>query len=471
MSLLFKTNLASRELGALVLDPHFDEEKGREKWLEDKNPLSKQEGFESCPQDEKKLASTIISLAAPGSIDTIEIDTSHFLIGHAPYALLEATYTKDPLAKDTHWTSLLPKTSLEGHSKNTFSPKAHGVFSHIRLKTPQGGIARLRLYGECKADFLSLDANKDYELTGLLNGAKIIALSDPSILEAKNLLLPFEAKSKQDGLLHEKKEGFFLTIALSKPGFVSKVTLDTSTFKDNFIKSAFVESIHSKDLAKEKDVRRQPLLENIKLTSAKKHVFLTASKEKAPLPTTHIKLTLPSPGGLSRLRVFGAFDLSGSLNELKTQPLLHGFLKCCHIEDWAKKLIQKRPYSSTLDLLEKSSAIWQELKDSDFHKALDGHPKIGSKNLSQKKQSWEKKEQSGASDPHHREIFASLNQTYFEKFGYIFLICASGQSASSLLSALEKRLQNSKEDEWPIVKKELKKITHLRLVKLSYDIS
>jgi OHCU decarboxylase len=140
-------------------------------------------------------------------------------------------------------------------------------------------------------------------------------------------------------------------------------------------------------------------------------------------------------------------------------------LECCGSRNWAAQLLAARPFQDISQLETMATDIWWRLAPTDWLEAFSKHPKIGEKG---KVSQWSSEEQSGmnsaATDTAKK--LRALNQTYFEKFGWIFIVCATGKSAEEMLSLLEARLPNRPEDELPIAAAEQNKITLLRLRKL-----
>ena len=140
-------------------------------------------------------------------------------------------------------------------------------------------------------------------------------------------------------------------------------------------------------------------------------------------------------------------------------------LECCGSARWVEKMIAERPYHSQADLEETASALWQGLQTADWLEAFSKHPKIGEKG---KVSQWSAQEQSGMDSAalETANRLAELNQVYFEKFGFIFIVCATGKSAAEMLSLLEARLPNEPDKELGIAAGEQDKITILRLRKM-----
>lgn len=164
-------------------------------------------------------------------------------------------------------------------------------------------------------------------------------------------------------------------------------------------------------------------------------------------------------------------DIS-AFNNLPKERVVDSLLECCSAPRWAERLADQRPFDSTSALLESSDACWAEMGEQDLLDAFDGHPKIGDPDSLKKKYASTKdlatSEQSGvhlASDETIDEL-ATYNQSYLEKFGFIFIICATGKSAEEMLASIKNRMSNSRERELSVAAEEQRKITNLRLMKL-----
>lgn len=160
------------------------------------------------------------------------------------------------------------------------------------------------------------------------------------------------------------------------------------------------------------------------------------------------------------------------LNRAATTEAVATFLDCCHSRRWAEALAGSRPYASPEALLRVSEDAWQLLGQSDWLEAFAAHPKIGDIHSLRKKYAstaaMAANEQGGvkAADERTLEELARLNQIYLEKFGFIFIVFATGKSAAEMLAILQSRVNNSREAELRNAAAEQKKITRLRLERL-----
>jgi allantoicase len=160
------------------------------------------------------------------------------------------------------------------------------------------------------------------------------------------------------------------------------------------------------------------------------------------------------------------------LNALPAAEAEDEFLKCCGSKRWAHEMAHDRPYESLDAVVANATGIWWSLKPRDWLEAFRSHPKIGEKKtsdpVSAQSQKWSSQEQAGTANASREtaEEFALLNRAYEQKFGFIFIICATGKTSEEMLSALHERLEHDAEVELPIAAAEQSKITELRLKKL-----
>lgn len=160
------------------------------------------------------------------------------------------------------------------------------------------------------------------------------------------------------------------------------------------------------------------------------------------------------------------------LNSLPENEANEEFLKCCGSRGWAKRVTAGRHFASLDELIAESERVWWSLAPDDWLEAFHSHPKIGEQKAAAptavEAQRWSEDEQSGIRDSAQQTIdaLAQSNREYEEKFGYIFIVCASGKSSEEMLAILRERLENDAEEELRNAAAEQAKITELRLRKL-----
>ena len=161
-----------------------------------------------------------------------------------------------------------------------------------------------------------------------------------------------------------------------------------------------------------------------------------------------------------------------TLNSLSPEQANAEFLKCCGSGTWARAMNEARPFATVAQLLVTADNVWSSLSSEDWLEAFRAHPKIGDKKAattqSEQAQKWSAQEQAGTQEAtaETKAALAEGNQEYQDRFGFIFIICASGKSAEEMLASLNDRLQNDPETELALASEEQRKITRLRLEKL-----
>lgn len=160
------------------------------------------------------------------------------------------------------------------------------------------------------------------------------------------------------------------------------------------------------------------------------------------------------------------------LNSLTVEQAMQCFMQCCTSRAWVSAMVQSRPFVDKNDLAEKADLAWKNLAETDYLEAFDGHPQIGNVDTLRAKYANTKAlasgEQSSVSEASEQVIaaLAKGNADYLEKFGFIFIVCATGKSAEQMLALLQARIPNDKATELVNAAEEQRKIFHLRLEKL-----
>ena len=141
---------------------------------------------------------------------------------------------------------------------------------------------------------------------------------------------------------------------------------------------------------------------------------------------------------------------------------------CCDVPRWVDGLLAKRPYGDLAALTAVADQSLRELDDDEVDRALQAHPRIGDRPQGAGTEAaWSRREQSGVgADPEVREALAEGNREYEQRFGRVFLICATGLSAEQMLTSLRRRLTHDDATEVAVVREELRKIALLRLAKV-----
>jgi 2-oxo-4-hydroxy-4-carboxy-5-ureidoimidazoline decarboxylase len=163
-----------------------------------------------------------------------------------------------------------------------------------------------------------------------------------------------------------------------------------------------------------------------------------------------------------------------SLNDLPLEKARDTLSRCCGSQRWVSAMLARRPFESTPALFEAAREVWQGLERDDYIEAFGHHPRIGddlgelakrfarTASLSLREQS-----KVAQADGATLQALRDENQRYFERFGYIFIVCATGKSAEEMLDLLRERGGNDPQRELAIAAEEQSKITALRLSQLT----
>lgn len=152
-------------------------------------------------------------------------------------------------------------------------------------------------------------------------------------------------------------------------------------------------------------------------------------------------------------------------NALEEHAALAALHEACASRTWARRLLAARPYATTEDLYAASDAAMADLTTEDLHEAMAGHPPIGRPEPGDPASAREQSGMAGAPDALKAEML-ELNLAYQEKFGHVFLICATGRTGEQMRDAVKERLGNAPEQEREIARTELGKINRIRLARL-----
>lgn len=162
-------------------------------------------------------------------------------------------------------------------------------------------------------------------------------------------------------------------------------------------------------------------------------------------------------------------------NQLTLKEAIDVLTQCCGSTRWATEMESSRPFKNKTEMFVKATQVWNQLSESEWKEAFAHHPKIGDVESLKKKfastRAWAEQEQKGSAEASVSvlQALALGNQTYENRFGYIFIVCATGKTAEEMLSILELRLSNEPEMEIKVAAEEQAKITQIRLEKLIHE--
>lgn len=253
----------------------------------------------------------IVRLGLPGIIRGVIVDTSFFRGNYPEQCSIEAcTLDGQPtveqlLDPQNQWVEILPLAQLKGDSQNPFELHHEQRFTHLRLKIyPDGGVARLRVFGEVVPDWDALARRDEIDLAAVEHGALVLSCSDMFFGHRHNLIMPGRALNMSDGWETKRRRGpgfDWVVIKLACQGQVKRVEVDTSWFKGNFPDTCSLEACHATgnlDAAE-----WQTLLEPAKLQAHTRHHYEKELKQLDSI--THVRFNIFPDGGVSRLRIFG----------------------------------------------------------------------------------------------------------------------------------------------------------------------
>jgi allantoicase len=297
----------------------------RGKWMD---------GWESRRQRTPGHDWCIIALGLRGVIYGVNVDTRFFTgnyPSHCSIDAYDATVTRRPSsarperAKRVEWVDrqpqrarapndgfreILPKSALCGDGDNFFAIDDRRPWTHVRLNIfPDGGVARLRVYGEAAIDWgRVIQAGRPIDLASILNGGLVLGASDMHFGAKDNMIMPGRAKNMGDGWETRRRRGpghDWAIIRLGTSGLVSRVEIDTNHYKGNYPESASLEACLAPGASLEsiESVTWSELLPRTRLRPHHRHLF---SKElRSTGPASHVRLNIFPDGGISRLRVHG----------------------------------------------------------------------------------------------------------------------------------------------------------------------
>jgi allantoicase len=322
-------DLASERLGGAVLVTNDDFFAEKENLLKASNPIFIEDkytdrgkwmdGWESRRRRSPGFDWCILRLGLPGIIRGVVVDTSFFRGNYPEHCSLEAATldglpTEKELTDDSvNWVPILPQMALKGDSQNPFLIEYNQRVTHLRFKIyPDGGVARLRVYGEVVPDWEKLKRIGGYlDLAAVENGALVLSCSDMFFGHRHNLIMPGRAANMSDGWETKRRRGpghDWSIIKLGSPGQIHHLEIDTSHFKGNFPESCSLEACNAEGLDAESltdlSVPWVNVLARTKLQAHTRHYFDQELLDAGIV--SHLRFNIFPDGGVSRLRVYGS---------------------------------------------------------------------------------------------------------------------------------------------------------------------
>ncbi|MCG7585909.1 allantoicase [Photobacterium sp. OFAV2-7] len=315
-------NLADEKIGAQAIYATDDFFADKSRLISSAQPVFKEDlyddngkwmdGWESRRKRGEGYDYCIVRLGFAGTIKGLDIDTLFFTGNYPPSASVDACYSPDgDPTEATEWQEILPSQSLQGDSQHEHTVDNEQVFTHVRLNIyPDGGVARLRVYGLPSVDWEKTAADVEVDLAALENGGRALACSDEHFGKKANILRPGRGENMGDGWETARRRtpgNDWVIVALGHPGTVNKVAVDTAHFKGNFPDSCYIQAAYvqggTDDQVATQSLFWRELLPSQKLAADSIHEFSDQVNDIGPI--THVRLNIFPDGGISRLRLFG----------------------------------------------------------------------------------------------------------------------------------------------------------------------
>ena len=274
----------------------------RGKWMD---------GWETRRRREPGHDWCIVQLGLPGVIRGVNIDTAFFRGNQPEACIIEAAELEGDVTEfgltgpKAPWVEVVPRTKLNPGTEHLVAVASERRWTHVRLNIfPDGGVARLRVYGEVRPDWERI-GGAEVDLAAVEHGGLVIVANDMHFGSRHNLIMPGRAANMGDGWETRRRRGpgyDWCIVRLGRRGVVRKIEVDTNHFKGNFPESCMIEACDAG--AADFDPANQEwweLLGRTKLKADTRH-FLEVEGGR---PCTHVRLNIYPDGGVSRLRVHG----------------------------------------------------------------------------------------------------------------------------------------------------------------------
>jgi allantoicase len=270
------------------------------------------DGWESRRKRDIGYDHCIIRLGQPGVIAGFNIDTSHFTGNYPRAAAIEACVFDGDVPDDyTEWTDLVPAMNLNGNSHHFVEISDKRAWTHLRFNIyPDGGVARLRVYGTMHKDWDAGGEDAEHDLLSMENGGRAIVAVDEHFGVLSNITLPGKGENMGDGweTRRRREPGCdWAILELGHVGTINRIMVDTAFFKGNFpdgisIQAAKVTGGTDDSLPVQSQYWKE-LLPQQSLTADAEHNFIQEINALGPI--SHIRVNIFPDGGISRLRLFG----------------------------------------------------------------------------------------------------------------------------------------------------------------------
>ena len=348
-------NLASPRLGATIISASDEFFTGKEIVLDPRDPVRDDDrftdrgrwvdGWLTRRRREPGFEWITLALRQPGLVERVEIDLRHMHGNHPEgmsidACLLPLTTPVNRFTVDRFlWTQLLPQVAVTPGVVNRFELKSGYRYTHLRFNLhPDGGIARIRVYGVSVRERM----DGDIDLAAIDNGAIVDRVSDQEFGAAQNMLMPGPPLNAVDGWctgrLRAAGGSNWAEIELPSEALIRRIEVDTAYYRGDVPESCQLEDCATGAL----------LLERVALRGDQLHRFAPAAGNVA---TDRVRFRIFPDGGVARLRLFGALTAAGVesyriflLNTLPPPDAVAWFQQCIDSEEWARQMTSGRPF-------------------------------------------------------------------------------------------------------------------------------
>ena len=316
------TDLASPRLGSLVVYANDDFFADKARLIDPAEPQfipgkydahgKWMDGWESRRKRGPGHDHCIIRLGHAGLIAAFEIDTRHFTGNFPPAASIDLCQSKDDIPDDqAPWQEAISITALAGNDRLLIRLPQPMLASHVRLNIyPDGGVARLRIYGHIDFNPARILGSELIDLAALVHGGRAVAANDAHFGKPDNLIAPGRGIDMGDGweTRRRREPGHdWAILALGCPGVISKILIDTAHFKGNYpdrfsLQAAFCPRSPDELLIVQSQFWEE-LLPPHPLEPDHEHLIKDGIKNIGPV--SHVRLNIHPDGGVSRLRLYG----------------------------------------------------------------------------------------------------------------------------------------------------------------------
>ncbi len=254
----------------------------------------------------------LIELGLPGTIKGLDINTSHFTGNFPPAASVQAASCAGEPDAGTEWVELVAARSLQGNAHHFVEIDDGRVWTHLRVNIfPDGGVARLRVYGQPACDWDRRDPDALDEVSALTSGGRVVAYSDAHFGTPTSVIQAGRGANMGDGweTRRRREPGYdWLILALGHPVVVEKIEIDTAHFKGNYpdrvsVQGALVAESTDQSLVTQAMFWPE-LLGEQKTGMDKQHFYEGAAIQPAG-PVSHVRVNMFPDGGISRVRIWG----------------------------------------------------------------------------------------------------------------------------------------------------------------------